>query len=329
MTQQFSLFARMGKDLPASVLQELMFELKVSRVMTPTPITISSQQLMEDVKTLMRDHRFSGIPVVDDGELVGIVSVQDLIHAFEEQALDAPVQRFMTPRDRLITVMVEEPVFEALKRLEQTGVGRLLVLDAERRLVGMLTKGDIVAGLLHALEAAYHREEELERQRHPRRFFEALISDETSLVMRYRVRVNDFASGGRASAQLKQALLQMGAAPQLARRVAIATYEAEINLIIHTLDGGYIVAEIRPERIIVVAHDMGPGIANVELARKAGYSTASPLAREMGFGAGMGLTNIERCTDELNIWSAVGVGTRVEMIFNVTEDGAKAPVEHS
>ena len=122
MTQQFSLFARMGKDLPASVLQELMFELKVSRVMTPTPITISSQQLMEDVKTLMRDHRFSGIPVVDDGELVGIVSVQDLIHAFEEQALDAPVQRFMTPRDRLITVMAEEPVFEALKRLEQTGV---------------------------------------------------------------------------------------------------------------------------------------------------------------------------------------------------------------
>jgi len=97
MTQQFSLFARMGKDLPASVLQELMFELRVSRVMTSTPITISSQQLMEDVKTLMRDHRFSGIPVVDDGELVGIVSVQDLIHAFEEQALDAPVQRFMTP----------------------------------------------------------------------------------------------------------------------------------------------------------------------------------------------------------------------------------------
>lgn len=164
------------------------------------------------------DHRFPGIPVVDDGELVGIVSVQDLIHA-EEQALDVRAgAAFHDPRDRLITVMVEEPVFEALKRLEQTGVGRLLVLDAERHLVGMLTKGDIVAGLLHALEAAYHREEELERQRHPRRFFEALVSDETSLVMRYRVRANDFASGGRASAQLKQALLQMGGAAARASR---------------------------------------------------------------------------------------------------------------
>jgi len=323
MTQQFSLFARMGKDLPTSVLHELTFELKVSRVMTPDPYTLSSQHLMDDVKTIMRERRFSGIPIVDDGELVGIVSVQDLMRAFEEQALDAPVKRYMTPKEHLITAMVDEPVFEALKRLEQTRVGRLLVLDADHRLVGMLTKGDIMVGLLRALEEAFSREEEQRRQQQPRRFFESLVSDETSLLMRYRIRVNDFASGGKASAQIKQALLQMGAAPQLARRVAIATYEAEINLIIHTTDGGYLVAEIRPERITVVAHDTGPGIPNVDLARRAGYSTASPLAREMGFGAGMGLVNIDRCTDELNIWTAVGVGTRVEMVFNVTEDGVK------
>ena len=323
MTQQFSLFARMGKDLPTSVLHELTFELKVLRVMTPEPYTLSSQHLMDDVKTIMRERRFSGIPIVDDGELVGIVSVQDLMRAFEEQALDAPVKRYMTPKEHLITAMVDEPVFEALKRLEQTRVGRLLVLDADHRLVGMLTKGDIMVGLLRALEEAFSREEEQRRQQQPRRFFESLVSDETSLLMRYRIRVNDFASGGKASAQIKQALLQMGAAPQLARRVAIATYEAEINLIIHTTDGGYLVAEIRPERITVVAHDTGPGIPNVDLARRAGYSTASPLAREMGFGAGMGLVNIDRCTDELNIWTAVGVGTRVEMVFNVTEDGVK------
>lgn len=323
MSQQFSLFGRMGKDLPASILQELTFELKVSRVMTPNPLTITPQHLMNDVKTLMRERHFSGIPVVNDGELVGIISVQDLIHAFEAQALEAPVERFMTPRDVLITAAAEEPVFEALKRLEQTRVGRLLVLDKDRQLVGMLTKGDIMAGLLHALEEAFHKEEENKRQQSPRRFFEAMVSDETSLVMRYRIRANDFSSGGKASAQIKQALLQMGAAPQLARRVAIATYEAEINLIIHTTDGGYLVAEIRPERITVVAHDTGPGIPNVELARRAGYSTASPLAREMGFGAGMGLVNIDRCADELNIWTAVGVGTRVEMVFQVTEDGAK------
>lgn len=319
MSQQFSLFARMGKDLPLSVLHELTFELQVSRVMTPNPLTISTACSMRDVKEIMRERRFSGIPVVDDGELLGVVSVADLIHAFEEDALDAPVRRFMTPRERLITALAEEPVFEALKRLEQTGIGRLLVLNQEQRLVGMLTKGDIMAGLLHALEDAYHKIEEQQRQRRPQRFFEDLVSDETSLLMRYRVRANDFAHGGAASAKLKQALLQMGATPQLARRVAIATYEAEINLIIHTTDGGHIVAEIRPDRIIVVAHDTGPGIPDVQRARQAGYSTASPLAREMGFGAGMGLTNIERCSDELNIWSALGVGTRVEMVFHVSE----------
>lgn len=321
MSQQFSLFARMGKDLPLTILHELTFELKVSRVMTPKPYTITSDHTMRDVKSMMRQHRFSGIPVVDDGKLVGIISVEDLIRAFEGQTLDVPVSQFMTPAAKLITGLTEEPVFEALKRLEQTLVGRLLILDEDHNLAGMLTKGDIMAGLLHALEEAYHKAEQLQREQRPQRFFEALVSDETSLILRYRIRANDFSAGGKASARLKQALLQIGATPQLSRRVAIATYEAEINLIIHTTDGGYIVAEIRPERITVVAHDSGPGILNVELARQPGYSTASTEAREMGFGAGMGLVNINRCADELNIWSAVGVGTRVEMVFNVTEAG--------
>ncbi len=84
-------------------------------------------------------------------------------------------------------------------------------------------------------------------------------------------------------------------------------------------------AEVRPDKITVVAHDAGPGIRDVTLARRPGYSTASQVAREMGFGAGMGLANIERCTDEMNIWSALGVGTRLEMIFHVPpEDSSKA-----
>ncbi|HDQ35046.1 MAG TPA: CBS domain-containing protein [Chloroflexi bacterium] len=315
MDQQFSLFARMGKDLPLTVLHELIRELLVGRVMTSDVLSLTSDTSMQEVKDLMREHRISGLPIVDEGELVGIVSVQDLIHALEQQALERPVADFMTANP--FTVHLKEPVVEALRKLESTGVGRLLVVDDHDKLAGILTKGDIVAGLLTALQELYNEAEALQLKRRPSYFFEALESDDTSLTLRYRVHFGDFTLGGQASARIKQALLQIGATPQLARRVAIATYEAEINLIIHTDDGGSIVAEIHPTQITVIAHDAGPGIPDIELARRAGYSTASEIAREMGFGAGMGLVNINRCTDDLNIWSAVGVGTRLEMMFNV------------
>ncbi len=315
MSQQFSLFARMGKDLPLSILHELTCELKVSRVMTTELATLPSTASMEEVKELLRSRHISGIPIVDEKTLVGVISVEDLILALEQHALDTPISQFMTRQ--VLTVHPEEPVFEALKQLERQGIGRLLVLDEDGKLAGILTKGDIMLGLLGALQQAYDRVERLGRERQPHYFFEALVSDETSLILRYRVRPNDFTQGGRASAQVKKALMQIGATPQLSRRVAIATYEAEINLIIHTTAGGNLTAEIRPEKITVVAHDTGPGIADVELARQPGYTTASEAAREMGFGAGMGLTNIKRCTDEMHIWSAVGSGTRLEMIFYI------------
>lgn len=317
MSETFSLFRWMQRDWTLTIIHELTYELPVSHAMTRDVCTLPVGVTMRKVKNTMREHRISGIPVMEDEDLIGIVSIEDLIRALEQQALDAPVREFMTTD--LVTARDEEPLVEALKRLETTGLGRLVVVDQAGSLVGILTKGDIVAALLAALEKAYRKVENMRQPQEPAHFFEALESDATSLVLRYRVEADDFASGGQASANIKRALQQIGASPQLARRVAIATYEAEINLIIHTDNGGHIVAEVRPDQITVVAHDDGPGIADVELARRPGYSTATEEAREMGFGAGMGLTNIERCTDTLDMWSALGVGTRVEMIFNVPQ----------
>lgn len=319
MNQNFSLFARMSKDLPLSILHELTYEIQVSEVMTAQVSTLSPETSMRDVKNVMRSKRISGIPIVseDEQKLVGLVSVEDLIRALEQDKLDAVVTEFMA--SELSTALDEEPVFEALKRLESTGFGRLVVVDKRGDLSGILTKGDIMAGLLKALEKAYHQMEDLQQEEQSQHFFRALNSDETSLTLRYRVRAGDFISGGQASSNIKKALQQIGATPQLARRVAIATYEIEINLIIHTDDGGHIVVEVQPDQIMVVAHDNGPGIADVALARQPGYSTASQKAREMGFGAGMGLVNAERCADALHVWSALNVGTRVEMQFNVNE----------
>ncbi len=107
--------------------------------------------------------------------------------------------------------------------------------------------------------------------------------------------------------------MRLGANPQIARRTGIAVYEAEMNLIIHTTNGGTIRVEIEPHQISIDAYDEGPGIDDVELAMKAGYSTATEEVRELGFGAGMGLTNINRCVDAFKLESVAGKGTRLKM----------------
>jgi CBS domain-containing protein/anti-sigma regulatory factor (Ser/Thr protein kinase) len=317
MKRQFALLGFMGRGGALSKIHELVREMQVSRVMTTSLLTLAPDMTMKQLKDMLREHRISGVPVVSDGELAGVVSIEDLIHALEEQNLDAPVKTYMTS-EGLITAHAQESVMEALRRFEKTGIGRMPVLDGRNKLVGMITRGDITVALLRALQDLYTEAESIADR--PQRFFDALESENTSLQLRYRVQKGDFARGGDASAKIKRALLRIGASPQLARRVAIATYEAEVNLIIHTENGGLILADIQPDEIVVVAQDSGPGIPDVDLAKQPGYSTATPEVREMGFGAGMGLTNIERCTDRMSLWSAVSVGTRLQMTFRVSPD---------
>ena len=130
--------------------------------------------------------------------------------------------------------------------------------------------------------------------------------------LRYDVEGGEFISAGMASSKVKKALKQLDIKPEIIRKVSVAMYEAEINMVIHA-SGGIIDAEITPEKIHVILQDHGPGIENLDLAMTAGYSTASRQAREMGFGAGMGLPNMKRYADILHIESEVGVGTTVEI----------------
>lgn len=124
----------------------------------------------------------------------------------------------------------------------------------------------------------------------------------------WQVRADDYSTAGEASASLKKVLKQLGFAADTIRRVAIAMYEGEINMVIHA-DGGTAEAEISEDRIQIKLADSGPGIPDVELAMKEGFSTASDMARSLGFGAGMGLPNIKRCSDNLEIETEVGKGT--------------------
>lgn len=293
-------------------VEELAYELRVEEVMTREIKVLQPGKKISEVLDLFREMRISGAPVVSEGSLVGLISIEDLIRALRDSGraeLKAAVEDYMTTN--LITISSFDTIFEALKVFTKTKVGRLPVLDRQGNLAGILTKGDITRGLLTALQDEY-QEEEIRRYR-ASHLFQDILSDRTSLILRYQIKPGDFTHGGSASSNIKRALLRLGADPQIARRCGIAIYEAEMNLIIHTFNGGDIRIEIEPHQIVMETIDDGPGIEDIALAMKPGYSTASDEVREMGFGAGMGLKNIERCVDEMQLESIPGHGDRLVM----------------
>lgn len=122
----------------------------------------------------------------------------------------------------------------------------------------------------------------------------------------------DFTNAGRVSTAIKEILKRIGVNPLVVRRVAIATYEAEMNVVMHA-ERGRVALCVTPQSVIVEIEDQGPGIPDLELAMQEGFSTATPEMQEMGFGAGMGLPNIKRNADTLDIESQVGLGTRLRI----------------
>ncbi len=132
----------------------------------------------------------------------------------------------------------------------------------------------------------------------------------------YQVESADYTSAGRASADIKRRLKQLGVGGDVLRRVAVASYEVELNLVIHSL-GGELVLSVFPDAVQLVSADKGPGIPDLDMAMKEGFSTANEEARSLGFGAGMGLPNMKRNADQFSIESTVGVGTTITMRFNL------------
>ena len=135
-----------------------------------------------------------------------------------------------------------------------------------------------------------------------------------NVTFHFDVDGENFSSAGEASVLVKKKLRQLGFSPEIIRRVSIAMYEGEINMVIHA-DGGKALVEVTPDEVRMTLEDHGPGIADVELAMQEGYSTARENIRSLGFGAGMGLPNMKRYTDEMKIESTVGVGTTVTVKF--------------
>lgn len=132
----------------------------------------------------------------------------------------------------------------------------------------------------------------------------------------YDIDGENFTSAGEASTMVKRSLRQMGFSPETIRKVSVSMYEGEINMVIHA-KGGKATVDIYEDKIVIVLADEGPGIPDIDLAMQAGYSTAPENIRSLGFGAGMGLPNMKRYTDSMEIESTVGVGTRIVMkVYN-------------
>jgi anti-sigma regulatory factor (Ser/Thr protein kinase) len=177
------------------------------------------------------------------------------------------------------------------------------VLDKDQNLVGILTSSNVIRSLLVEMNREVLRLEKMQKEN-------SGVSSSFA-EMEFNVPRYDFELAGRASTEIKKALKQRNIAPKIMRRNAIASYELEINLVVHSL-GGNIHCSIRPDKVVIIAADTGPGIADVNQALQEGWSTADEYIRSLGFGAGMGLANTKRVSDEFTINSTVGVGTTVQ-----------------
>ena len=291
----------------SEVVMELLQRFKVRDVMKRKILSVTRATTLREAQRVMRENRISGVPVAENGRLYGIVSVNDIINALDGGWIDEPCESRMATN--LVVLEAGMPLAYALRYFNNYTYGRFPVLDAERQLVGIVSQRDVMRALLLELTVELRK---LERK----------ISDEPVarpsdkyLRREYAVIHNDLTNAGKAANEIRQILREKKVERGLARRVAVAAYELEINICIHS-HGGVLTFVLADDKVIVQAKDRGPGIADTEWACRDGTSTANDWIRSMGFGAGMGLSNSKRVSDAFEIKSEVGKYTCVVCAFD-------------
>jgi CBS domain-containing protein/anti-sigma regulatory factor (Ser/Thr protein kinase) len=295
-------------------IQELAYEIKICEAMTKNIIVAFPHEPVSSIREKLKHNKISGLPVINEDKLVGMVSIEDFIKSLIQGKTDAKVEDIMTKKVEVL--YQDEPLVHAINIFDKRSYGRFPVVDREtRKLTGIITKGDIMKCLLEKLQIEYHAGE-IQKYR-ASHIFEDIISDKTSILLKYKVESGNIKSAGEKSSNLKLNLLRLGFPPDIVRRIAIATYEAEVNIILYS-EGGEIIVSADKYKIKINAIDKGPGIPDIEKAMQPGFSTAPDWVRELGFGAGMGLPNIKTCSNVLKIESRSGIGTNLEFSFNLS-----------
>ncbi|MDR2693968.1 MAG: CBS domain-containing protein [Chitinispirillales bacterium] len=291
---------------------EIVFKLKVRDVMTTGVVTATRSDTLRHVQKLMQEHHISGVPVVEDGRLFGLVSVDNILRALDFGYIEDTVEGRMTRN--LVVLDADMPLTFALSWFERYDFSRFPVLDKEEKMAGIVTAGDIVSKILIEMNKEVNKMESDSVLAPP-----AASSVPGGRYYReFPIKKFDFERGGSASNEIRRVLKERNLSPKIIRRVAIASYELEINLVAHS-DGGKLSCYIGDDKIEIIAKDTGPGIPDVELAMQAGFSTATDWIRSLGFGAGLGLPNVKRASDSFDISSQMGLGTIVKSTVYIDE----------
>ncbi|GHV87351.1 serine/threonine protein kinase [Spirochaetia bacterium] len=287
-------------DSPSVVL-ELIYQLKIKDVMVGAVITAKKTDTMRHLQILMRENYITGVPIVEeDRRLAGIVSMDDIVTALDKGFIESPAEERMTKN--VIVLEEDMPLSFAISYLNKYRYGRFPVINKKKELMGIITSKDVISTLLVEMNREVLRLEKMHQS--------GMTGFSANSEMEFTTVRYDFEIAGRASTGIKKALKQRNIDPRIIRRVAIASYELEINQVVHS-NGGVIRCSIQPDKVTIIAADTGPGIADVNQALQEGFSTANEWVRSLGFGAGMGLANTKRVSDEFTIHSALGSGTRV------------------
>lgn len=308
------------------VVLELIYRLKVREVMTTDVVSLPPTASLRDAQLIMRDRGITGVPIVQNERLVGIVSIGDIIEALDGGWIGDDVARRMT--EAVIVLEADMPINFAITYLNRYGYRRFPVLDKDGQLVGIVTAADIIRALLVEMNREVERlEEGLARRRKASEPGEGPPEAETAgpdglaggspgsrvnppVKLVFQSRKFDFETAGKASGELKKALKARGVEPATIRRAAVASYELEMNQVIHS-EGGTMSFTILDGSIEIIAADQGPGIPDLDAALTEGFSTANEWIRSLGFGAGLGLPNARRSSDDFSLDSAPGRGTTV------------------
>jgi len=303
---------------PEAVL-ELLFKLKVKDVMTHPILTAHPADTLRQIQQVMKQNHITGIPVADDNHtLLGIVSMDDIVNALDNGWIGDPAGLHMTTN--VIVLQDTMSLSFCVSFFNKYSYGRFPVLDKDSRLVGIVTASDVISTLLVALNREVERLEQsgaMAASDHTTRGGRAKAeSPVAERVIEFRTEPFNFEIAGQASTEIKKILKAAGTDPSVTRRIAIASYELEINQVVHSL-GGVMRYHISPDELVIEAEDIGPGIPDIDKAMTEGFSTASDRVRSLGFGAGMGLPNTKRVSDTFHIESAPDRGTLVRSTFSL------------
>lgn len=270
--------------------------------------TASPKDSMNHVRNVLKNNSITGIPIVTGKKIVGIVSMEDVLKSVDSGTSDREASCHMSRK--IIALEENMPIFFAISYFGRYPYRRFPVVNRENGLVGIVTSRDITTRLL--LEA--HRE--IERLEHESK--NSPIQVPGHIERWFKVNRYDFENAGFASTEIKKLLRLKQIDKKTARRIAIAAYELEMNLVIHSNNGSihFLMDDLCA---IIQSEDAGPGIGDVDSALKEGYSTATEWIRSLGFGAGLGLPNVHRVSDEFSITSEPSRGTHIKSVILINQ----------